>query len=322
MSFKRWFQEQEPKWQRLESLAAQARHAKVIMSSMELREMALLYRSAVNDLSRAQSHAELRHLEPYLNSLVHRCHGQIYEYPPTTFLDVWRFFAVEFPRCFRKNSAFIGAAFLLFLLGTGLALLTVYWNPDTEKYFMPPDVIQDLERGMLWTDRMEAHPSQSSFLMTNNIRVAINAFASGVFLGVGTLIVMFHNGLFAFGGPLAICLQHGMGMRLLSFVAAHGVIELSTIFIAGGAGMMIGFAMLFPGPVSRWQAMKEHGREATILIAGCVPLLVVAGLIEGMVSLNRTVAPPARFLVALATAILMVVYLGFSGRKVPPSGGG
>jgi uncharacterized membrane protein SpoIIM required for sporulation len=223
---------------------------------------------------------------------------------------------VEFPRCFRKNFALIALAFVMFTVGSIIAMITVKANPETETYFLPQGIIAQLDRGILWTDNMRANPSESSFLMTNNIRVAFNAFAFGVLFGVGTLLLLFHNGLFAFGGPLQVCIQHGMGDRLIKFMMAHGVIELTTIFIAGGAGMMIGFALLFPGDLLRWQAVRTKSREAIILIAGCVPLLIIAGIIEGMVSLNQAVDTPTRVTVALISALFLVAYLGFSGKAI------
>lgn len=318
MSYKRWIQAQEPRWQRLEALLNKAQTGAATLPPAEIRELGLLYRSLILDLSRAQSQPEARHLEPYLNNLAQRCHGRVYERPPASWRDVSHFFLRDFPRCFRKNAPLIGLAFLLFSAGSLLALLTVHLDPRTETYFLPRPVIDQLDQGVLWTDNMQANPSESSFLMTNNIRVAFNAFTFGVLFGVGTLVLLFHNGLFAFGGPLQVCFKHGMGWRLLNFMLAHGVIELTTIFIAGGAGMLMGFALLFPGELPRWQAVRAKSKEAIILIAGCVPLLVIAGIIEGMVSLNQAVPPVARLAVALASAVGLVAYLGFSGRVSQP----
>jgi uncharacterized membrane protein SpoIIM required for sporulation len=205
-------------------------------------------------------------------------------------------------------------ATFMFLLGSAIAMIIVRTNPETETFFLPPPVIAQLDQGVLWTDRTQANPSESSFLMTNNIRVAFNAFAFGIVFGVGSLLLLLHNGLFAFGGPLQVCIQHGMGGRLLNFITAHGVIELSTIFIAGAAGMLIGFTLLFPGDLPRWQAVRLKAKESLVLILGCVPLLVIAGLIEGMISLNRNVGSTERTAVAVASAVFLVVYLGFSGR--------
>lgn len=315
MTTKRWLQEQEPKWTRLEALLSQSQHSMSQLKPDEIREMGMLYRGTVNDLSRTQSNPEFHHLEPYLNNLVQRCHGRIYERPPASGKDVAHFFLAEFPRCFRRNFWLIALAFAMFVLGSVIAIVTVHTNPETETYFLPQGIIEQLDRGTLWTDSMQANPSESSFLMTNNIRVAFNAFAFGILFGVGSLLLLFHNGLFAFGGPLQVCIQHGMGFRLVNFMIAHGVIELTTIFIAGGAGMLIGFALLFPGDLPRWQAVRVKAKEATILIAGCVPLLVIAGMIEGMVSLNRHVDTTARLTVAAASALFLIAYLGFSGRS-------
>ncbi len=315
MNAKRWMIEQEPKWRRLEALLGKAQVGVMPLAPGEIREMALLYRDTINALSRAQSSPDLQHLEPYLNSLAQRGHARIYEAPPTGKQSVRKFFLNDFPCCFRKNIAFIALALIMFALGTVVALLTVHLDPQTERFFLPPNVIEQLDRGVLWTDNIHAKPSESSFLMTNNIRVAINAFAFGIFFGVGTLVLLFQNGLFAFGGPLGVCLQHGMGFRLLNFITAHGVIELTTIFIAGGAGMAIGFALLFPGELPRWEAVRQKGREAVILIGGCVPLLVIAGLIEGLISLNGEIGPVPRLAVALLSLVFLVVYLGSAGRR-------
>jgi hypothetical protein len=201
MSATRWLQEQEPQWQRLESLLSRSQTATTALPPQEIRELGLLYRSLINDLSRAQSQPESQHLEPYLNNLAQRCHSRVYERPPTSWRNVRDFFLVDFPRCFRKNVVLIALAFLMFVLGSALAMATVHQHPETERYFLPPAQIEQLDKGILWTDQTQANPSQSSFLMTNNIRVAVNAFAMGIMLGVGTLVLLFHNGLFAFGGP-------------------------------------------------------------------------------------------------------------------------
>lgn len=315
MTTRQWLQEQEPKWERLETLLKRSRHSMSALKAAEIRELGLLYRGAVNDLSRVQSLPEFLYLEPYLNNLVQRCHGRVYERPPATWRDVAHFFLVDFPRCFRRHWQLIGLAFFVFVIGSAIAMATVHYHPETETYFLPQTIIDQLDRGLLWTDTRDAAPSESSFLMTNNIRVAINAFAYGTLFGVGTLLLLFHNGLFAFGGPLQVCMAHGMGFRLINFMVAHGVIELTTIFIAGGAGMLIGFSILYPGDLPRWEAVKQKSREALILIMGCFPLLVLAGLIEGLVSLNRHVDTPTRLAVAITSGIFLAIYLGLSGRK-------
>ncbi len=313
MDLKRWVLERETEWTRLEDLLDQSATSIYQLPPEEIRELGLMYRSVINDLSRVRSAPEYQHLVPYLNNLVQRVHAKVYEKPPTRFGDILHFIFVSFPRCFRRNFAPILLSFLTFTLGAILAMVTVQVDNASASYFLSPEIIDRVAEGSLWMDNIQAAPSKSSMLMTNNIKVAFNAYVGGIFFGVGTLVILFFNGMFAFGGPLQICMQYGMGNKLLLFMLPHGIIELTTIFISGGAGMMIGFSMLFPGDKPRWVNVREKAWESLVLIAGCVGLLVIAGIIEGMVSLNQSVPDAVRVLVASTSGVLLFSYLAFSG---------
>src|SRR5919206_536584 len=105
----------------------------------------------------------------------------------------------------------------------------------------------------------------------------------------------------------------GYGHELLTFMSAHGVIELTCIFIAGGAGMLFGTALLFPGDIPRFDNLRLRGREAAQLITGCVPLLAVAGTIEGFIS-PATIPDSMKFSVAAVTGVALYSYLLLAGR--------
>ncbi|MBA2527169.1 MAG: stage II sporulation protein M, partial [Pyrinomonadaceae bacterium] len=116
------------------------------------------------------------------------------------------------------------------------------------------------------------------------------------------------------GAVLALVYRAGYGHELIAFMAGHGVIELTCIFIAGGAGLLIGTAILIPGDLSRFDALRLRGREAIILVMGCVPLLVLAGLIEGFIS-PAPIAASAKFTVAAVTGLALYTYLLLAGRE-------
>jgi uncharacterized membrane protein SpoIIM required for sporulation len=116
------------------------------------------------------------------------------------------------------------------------------------------------------------------------------------------------------GAVLALTYRAGYGHELVAFMAGHGVIELSCIFLAGGAGLMIGSAILVPGDLSRFDALRMRGREAIQLIVGCIPLLVLAGIIEGFISPAPT-APTIKFSIAATTGVALYTYLLFAGRE-------
>ncbi len=314
MSLKHWVLKQEKEWTRLEELLEQSQASVQQLSPAEIRELGLMYRSTINDLSRVRSSKEHQHLTPYLNNLVQRVHAKVYEKPPTRLNDIFAFFFIKFPQCVRKNGWIIFLAFFTFALGSVLSMLTVHLDPSTSAFFLPPSVIDQVAEGKLWMDNINAGTSKSSMLMTNNIQVAFKAYVGGLFFGIGSLFVLFFNGLFAFGGPLQICIQYGMGDELMLFMLPHGIIELTTIFISGGAGMIIGLALLFPGDKPRWQHVRDKAGESFVLIAGCIFLLIIAGIIEGMVSLNNDVPAIVRIFIASSSAVLLFSYLFLSGR--------
>ncbi len=310
-----WLNEQDKQWYELEQLLHKARHSTQRLNQIELYRLGQLYRATLIDLARSQTRDDYKQTTPYLNNLCQRTHALIHQSPPTHLSSISHFILERFPQTFRKHSILIGLAFFVFLIFSILAMITIYIDPDTERFFLPVSVIEQLKNGTLWVDLKSAAASESTLLMQNNIRVALNAFAGGIFFGIGALVMMAYNGLFAFGGPLQVCYQYGLGNRLLFFVMAHGVIELVTIFIAGGAGMVIGTAMVFPGDSSRWDAVKTNANDALTLMLGCIPLLVIAGLIEGLVSLNDAISPAIKIIIALFSAVFLIAYLGFSGRS-------
>jgi uncharacterized membrane protein SpoIIM required for sporulation len=143
--------------------------------------------------------------------------------------------------------------------------------------------------------------------MTNNISVALSTVALGITAGIGTVWMMLLNGLMM--GVVAVaCWREGMSLPLWSFVAAHGVLELPAIFIAGGAGIGIAKGLLFPGSLPRRESLVRAGRRSVQLVLGTIPMLLAAGIVEGFVS--PTDLPYAlKFLLAGALATILVLYL-------------
>jgi uncharacterized membrane protein SpoIIM required for sporulation len=186
--------------------------------------------------------------------------------------------------------------------------------PESAAYLVPPDVIASVKEQRMWTEDMSL-PSQlmASMIMTNNIQVTLLAFGGGVLFGAATFYVIAFNGL-SIGSIAGICQAYGLSLRLWSFVAPHGVIELTVIFIAGGAGLRLGWALLRPGLHTRRESLVETTRLVVKLLFGCVPLLVVAGAIEGFIS-PSTLLPATKIAFGLATAVMLYSYLFLAGRK-------
>jgi uncharacterized membrane protein SpoIIM required for sporulation len=143
--------------------------------------------------------------------------------------------------------------------------------------------------------------------MTNNLAVCFTTFAMGITAGIGTIYMMFTNGMLI-GVIGAATWQAGMALQLWTFVAAHGALELPAIFISGGAGLEIARGMLFPGLLPRRESLALAGGRAARLMIGIVPMLVVAGIIEGFVSPSG-LATPLKFLFSAVLLVALTTYL-------------
>jgi len=190
-------------------------------------------------------------------------------------------------------------------------------QPASAYWLLPADVqnlIRTIERKELWTDIPVAQrPYASSFIMSNNIQVAFLAFGGGMLAGLFTVYTLVFNDLIL-GGLTGLTAHYGIGFELWTFIIGHGVIELSVIAIAGGSGLMLGWAMLQPGLMRRRDALALAARRAVRLVIGCVPLLVVAGTIDGFLS-PSALAWPIHWAVGLGSGALLYAYLLFVGRR-------
>jgi len=287
MPLDRFINERKNGWQQLEQLLHRLdRMTLRRLHREEVRELGRIYRRTASDLAIARAESRDPRLINYLNSLVIRAHGRIYRADAQGGRRVGKFFAQDFPQSFRRTWRYTATAFSVFLLFGVIAFVGTRIDPDFSEFagispFFREIVIKN--KTHWWEDLNEANQIGSSQIFTNNIRVTFYAFALGAMFGVGTLYVLAFNGAM-FGALMELTYRAGFGNDLLTFVVGHGVIELSCIFIAGGAGLLIGTALLMPGNLTRGDALKSRGMEAVRLIVGCIPLLVVAGIIEGFIS--------------------------------------
>jgi uncharacterized membrane protein SpoIIM required for sporulation len=304
-----WLEKRQPYWRRLEELVEQSgRRGVRRLSRSELQELGLLYRQIASDLSTVREDPASRQISAYLNQLLGRAHNLIYMGRKTNAAGIVQFFRSTYPRLFRENLVYPLTAFLIFLGAaiTGMALC--FSDPGFERYFLGGRMIDTIEQHHMWTQSVVSiKPLASSFILTNNITVALATFASGIAAGVGTIYMLFFNGLLL-GVIGTACWQAGMSGQLWSFVAPHGVLELPAIFIAGGAGLLLARGLLFPGTLPRRDSLIEAGGRAVRLVLGVIPMLVVAGFIEGYLSPSNFPVP-LKFALGAALATALTLYL-------------
>ena len=317
----RFIRERKTAWKRLEDLLRLVdRTSLKRLKREEVRELGRIYRRTASDLAIARAESRDPRLVNYLNSLVIRAHGRIYRADAQGGRRLREFFSKTFPQTFRRTWRYTLIAFLVFW-ALALAGFVGSWRDAEFSEFagISPAFRYVINARIHWWERLSEYSQiGASGIMVNNIWVMFQAFAMGAFFGIGTLYAMAFNGAMI-GAVLALTYRAGFGFDLVSFMIGHGVIELSCIFLAGGAGLLIGSALLVPGDLSRGDALKTRGLEAIRLIAGCVPLLVIAGIIEGFIS-PAPISPNIKFAVGITTGIALYAYLLLAGRGKDEAG--
>lgn len=310
-------------WKRLDELASRAANKGVNrLSNEELHEMGALYRRASADLARAQTRFGStnagRELVRSLNDLVLRAHTQVYSAPAQDAGRGWSFLIYGFPAAVRRQWRPIAIAAMLLYGPSLLAYVAVLVNPDMAKFFVPDSAIAEVQKraqtgssagwgaNTQFSGLLES-PAVSSFIMTNNIKVTIMAVALGVTMGIGTSFVLIQNGLML-GGLSGVATNNRVDLLFWAVILPHGILELSAIAIAGGAGFVLARALYAPGTLPRRDALKVAGAEAARLLLGVAALLVCAGLIEGFIT-PQPVSPFLKLGFAALTAVGLGLYL-------------
>jgi uncharacterized membrane protein SpoIIM required for sporulation len=317
----RWVDKRKPYWNRLEALLARAGRGVSGFTHDELRDFALLYRQTAADLAAAREHRADAQLAAYLNGLLGRAHNVIYAAAPRRPRSILAFYTRTFPQIFRATWRYTAAAAGIFLLGSLLGVAACLADPGFERFLLGGEMMDTIHRREMWTHSIIAvKPLASSAILTNNLSVSFAAFALGITAGVGTTWIMFFNGVLI-SVVAAACYRVGMATALWSFVAPHGSLELPAIFIAGGAGLLLGRGLIAPGTLPRREALRLHAAGAVRLVMGIVPLLVIAGVIEGFIS-PIAISPAVKFVIGGSLLVLLALYLlraGTQAKTVPHS---
>jgi uncharacterized membrane protein SpoIIM required for sporulation len=314
----RFLTERKDNWQRLEDLLGMMSGTGLRgLSRLEVREFGELYRRAASDLAIARAETRDPKLINYLNSLVIRAHGRIYRAEGEGASVIFNFFGSDLPRTFRRNWRYMALAFAVFA-GFGIFAFIATWiDTDFTHFVMLSGITQEINaNNRWWLELNDANQVGASRILSNNILVTMRVFAMGALFGIGAFYDLAFEGA-RLGSVFAACykINPPFGNDLASFVVGHGVIELSCIFFCGGAGMMIGYALINPGDLTRSQAVKKKGIEAAKIVIGCASFLVVAGIIEGFLS-PSALPPLVKIATGVGTGILLYSYLLFAGRNL------
>jgi uncharacterized membrane protein SpoIIM required for sporulation len=311
MNIQRWIARREPNWKRLDALLKQVEKKGLkSLQASEIRELASLYRSVSADLARARTNNVGNTLVQDLQQLTSRSYSQIYQGSRRQeWQGVVEFYSWGFPATVQETFGYIAVATAIFMVGALIAWWFAWQDPVFMSLVVPESLIEKVrDRGELWMGSIVGiEPLASSSIMINNIRVSFAAVAGGITLGAYTVFILAYNGL-NIGAIGTLVGQNNLAYPFWAFVFPHGSLELPAIFFAGGAGLLIARAILFPGKYRRVDALKFYGNKAAQLVFGIVPMLIIAGTIEGFFSPSPAIPDPLKYLVGIGLFTLLVIY--------------
>jgi uncharacterized membrane protein SpoIIM required for sporulation len=289
------------------------------------RRLYYLYQRTAADLARVQTFAAEPEIRRYLEALVLRAYGEIHETRERSGrLRPWLWLTRTFPQTFRRHLAPFWLSVAVTLAGCLFGGIVVAVDPDAKEAVMPfSNLLDDPARRVAREesaadDRLAGKKATfSAALMQNNIRVSILALALGMTWGVGTLVLLFSNGVILGAVAVDYALA-GQSTFLLGWLLPHGVVEIPAILLAGQAGFLLARALLgrgdrLPLPVR----LRRIGPDLMTLIAGVGVMLVWAGIVEAFLSQYHEPVLPYAFKIAfgLAELVLLVWFLSRAGTR-------
>ena len=312
ISVDRFVEDRRSRWARLAALVASAEGRVSRLRADETLELGHLYRAATNDLAIAQRDFSRDAVAERLNDLVAAAHAIVYSEAPASRGRLWRFVTREIPQSARASLPFTLVAFAIVLVPAIVTFVSGLISPEVAASSLTPDQREALVRRVPGTEiPADARPIAGPFIIANNIYVSVLAFAGGLTAGIFTIYTLVENGAML-GTLFAILATRGVAGNLLTFILGHGFLELSAIFLSGGAGLRFGWAILHPGDLYRRDAIRLAGVQAIQVMFLVAATLTVAGTIEAFVS--PTLLPvPVKLAIGVTTGALLWGYILFAG---------
>jgi uncharacterized membrane protein SpoIIM required for sporulation len=301
-----WSADRAPLWDELAALVERAGRDQRRLDADAVDLLARRYQQAAADLARLRVAQPGSPLLPRLNDLVARAHAVVYRPARTPLRSLGRFLWIGYPRAVWDLRRLIAAAAAFQVIVAVGGFVWALADPATAGSFLPPELRDAGHRAHHAIPAGVMAPT-SVAIWSHNIVVSFYDYAGGILFGLGTIYSLYFNSMLL-GVLSGIESQHGANGLYWSLIVPHGVIELTAFTIAAAAGLSLADALIRARPQPRMQVLREHGRRSVAVVLGTMPLLIVAGTIEGFVT--PSAAPiPVKLLVAPITAVLLGAYL-------------
>jgi len=320
----RFLAKKRDSWEEFRAVAVRMERSGVgALAAGEVPAFAARYREVAADLARARTYGVDQRVIEYLERVVSAGHNALYRARGKQGTPLARYLLRDFPAAVVQSWAYVLVAFAVFIVPAAVGYVMIRERPSLAEEIVSPVMVgraeQAAERQAEGRGYAEAEGEQrpviAAAIISNNIQVSFGVFVGGLTCGLLTGWLLFANGMML-GLGFGLFKNYGALGYLTTFVAAHGVLELTAIFISAGAGFRLAKAIIAPGDRTRKDALVMEGRIAVLMIGAVVTLLAIAGAIEGLLSTSD--APAVwKYSVSAATVVFLLLYLasGWAYRR-------
>ena len=275
-------------------------------------ELANGYIQLTNDLAYAQTYYAESKTLLYLNSLASQAHQKIYKNKKESRNRIVDFWAKEFPLFFRQYHGTLAVTFLIFMISVIIGSISVLNDTSFARLILGDAYVNETLNNIAEGNPTAIYKGGSeigSFLgiTINNIRVAIIAYAFGIITSIGTVYVLFRNGVMV-GAFITFFHTQGVFEQANRQIWLHGTIEISVIVIAGCAGIIMGNSILFPKTYSRIQSLMRGAKDGLKVVVSTIPFFIIAGFIEGFITRYSNMPAWLAYTIIFASLALIIFY--------------
>lgn len=275
-------------------------------------EMARDFVQLVDDLAYAKTFYPTSRVTHYINSLAAKIYLSIYKNrkeESNRLLNFWRY---DVPLTVKKHRTLIGVALVIFLLFFSIGFFSALHEPGFVREVLGDNYVNMTEENIEKGNPFGVYQDANSFvmfirIMVNNILVSFTYFFRGIALGVPSLVSLGKEGI-RLGAFEHMFYAKGLGGQAVTTVLIHGLLELTAIIIACGAGLVMGTSFLFPGTKRRMQAFREGTKDGVKMVIGLIPVFAMAAFYEGFVTRYYKMPLPLNLFLLLSSALFIVWY--------------
>jgi uncharacterized membrane protein SpoIIM required for sporulation len=320
MDYQTFVAARQEAWAHFELQLEQARRRPRGLGHDELEQLAVSYRLLLHDRALARARFAGTGAEVRLGRLAVEGTYYLRRDASARPFDLGRILQRTLPDAFRSILPELAVMALLFVAAVSLGLATVLLRPEAAPMLLGPERLAGLREGHLWTESLTTSvpPAySSSAIATNNMSVALLAWAGGALAGLGALYVTLLNGLLL-GATLAVTVHYGMAGRLGEFIAAHGPLEITLILVCAAAGASVGRAWVVASDEPRGVLLRRAASRALVVLLACLPAFLVLGVVEAFVSPDPALGAPLKLALGLSLVALFLLLAARPGQGEVP----